>query len=116
MVGIGHLAATAMNVCEGTDGRQILGGAAQHLLELGGRLVVVTDLDECAPERDAGGNVRGVALQPRAAGLDGLGNMPRRRYSSASAAKEIDAGSRWTRRFSSSSRGVSVMTAIGVYG
>ena len=39
-------------------------------------------------------------------------NRPARRYSSASAAKAIDAGSEWTRRFNSSMRGLSA-TAEG---
>jgi hypothetical protein len=34
-------------------------------------------------------------------------NLPARRYSSARAAKAIDAGSDWTRRFNSSMRGLS---------
>lgn len=39
-------------------------------------------------------------------------NRSARRYSSASAAKAMDAGSDWTRRFNSSMRGESAITAF----
>ena len=68
-------------------------------------VVEVAKLDQGASERDARRHVRRVPLQPGAAGLDRFGERPSRRYSSASAAKEIDAGSRSTRRFNSSRRG-----------
>ena len=108
--------APAVDVGQRANRGQVLGRAAQHLLRARTPLVVLADLDQRAAERDARGNVGRMPQQAGAAGFDRFGELPRRRYSSASAAKEIDAGSRWTRRFSSSTRGVSVMTVITSYG
>ncbi len=68
-----NLAPPTMDVGEGANGGQVLGRAAQDLLELDRRRVELADFDQGAAQRDARGNIRGVPQQPRAASLDRVG-------------------------------------------
>ena len=104
MIGVGHFAAAAMDIRESANRREVFRCAAQDLLELRRRLVELTDFNERAAERDPRGDYEGCRRSPARQASIASPNIPMRRYSSASAAKEIDAGSRWTRRLTPESR------------
>ena len=110
-----YLAAPAVDVGQRANRREVFRRRAQHLFKLGRRFIVGADLDERAAECDPRRDVGGMPQESGAAGVDGIAELPEAAYSSASAAKEIDAGSRWTRRRNSSSLAVSVMS-VACYG
>src|SRR5262245_54296440 len=62
-----------MDFRESADCGEILRGALQHALEFIPRLVEVPGLHQGTPKRDAGGEIRRMALQSDAAGLYRLG-------------------------------------------
>ena len=87
--------------------REIFGGALQHVFELQSGRVELVDFDQRPPKRHARGQITWMDCQPAPADGDGVLVVPGPPASSASWAKAIDAGSFWTRRRSSSMRGLS---------
>jgi hypothetical protein len=61
-----------VDIGEPADGRQVLRSQAQHVLELGPRLLVLADLEERPAERHAGRQVGRVPLEAGAADGDRL--------------------------------------------
>ena len=98
-----------VEIAERAPGRQVVGCRPRDDVQLALGLMVEPELHQAAPERDARGHVGGVEPEAGAARLDGFVEAAARRYSSASEAKAMDAGSASTRRFSSSRRVVSPM-------
>ncbi len=106
-----EIAAAVQDFGEAADRGEVFRRALQHLLELGSRGVELVQLEQRAAERDARREIAGVERRGRRGRRRRLpANCPARRYSSASWAKAIDAGSFWTRRRRSSSREWSAMS------
>ena len=104
-----QLAAAMMDLCEPANRRKVFRRGAQDVLEFLLGVVEAAELEQRAPERDVSGQIGRMALRPAVQVAIASSKRPARRYSSASAAKAMDAGSAWTRRFSSSIRGLSAI-------
>ena len=107
---LSELAAAVVDLGEPADRGQVFRSAVSTRDQLGLRLVELTELDERAPERHAGRQIRRMNLEARAARIDRLLILPGATHSSASWAKAIDAGSFWTRRRKSSMREFSAIS------
>ena len=108
--------APLMDLGEPRMAARFSGALVEDRLELALRRIELAELEERAAERDAGREIAGMDGQAGAADVDRLLNCPARRYSSASCANAIDAGSFWTRRRRSSIRGLSAIAIYGCYG
>ena len=102
-----------MDVGERANGGQVLGRAAQDLLELDRRRVELAHLHQGAAQRDAGETYTRVPQQARSTRFDRFGEQAETPVILGQRGEGNRRRVPWTRRFSSSTRGVSVITAIG---